>query len=514
MVDNASSDASAEAVRDVFPLLHVIVNKENVGFARANNQGYKLSKGGFILLLNPDTLVKPGAIVSTLDFLKSVSDAGIAGCRLLNPDGTLQKSIGSFPSLGNNFASGLFLDKFIFPHSWISTHYRKKPFEVDYCSGAFMLVRREALGKETLLNPNYFMYSEEKDLSLRLKKKGWKTYFVPYAEIIHFGGQSAQQAPKEMFLELMKSQVIFFRRHYKGLYMRSMIWSFYLGILCSFVASLFFVFTKKGYNRFNLFKSGVLGYPEFVKHFVKASRQRLNKNEGNGEYGGPSFSGLIGKLVRLPLVNIRMRGDAECEYYYKYFTMPHPKYKLIQNKRWGVTLIALPEALSAYLKGRDIQALRTNRKNAMRVGYRFDKFSALDKIDDIMAIHLSMERRQGWPISKDYLVKDEVMTFFTGKPPLFGVFDTKGVLKAYAYVLVSGEVGFFVRILGHGDDLEKGIMYYLVSEVVREMTDLKGDKPKWLMYDTYFGATPGLKYFKERCGFEPYRVNWLWQKGS
>lgn len=117
-------------------------------------------------------------------------------------------------------------------------------------------------------------------------------------------------------------------------------------------------------------------------------------------------------------------------------------------------------------------------------------------------------------MSKDYLVKDEVMKFFTGKPPLFGVFDAKGVLKAYAYVLVSGEVCFFVRILGHGDDLEKGIMYYLVSEVVREMTDLKSDRPKWLMYDTYFGATQGLKYFKERCGFEPYRVNWLWQKGS
>jgi GT2 family glycosyltransferase len=513
VVDNASSDGSAEAVRDAaFPIVQMVANKENVGFAQANNQGYKLSRGEFILLLNPDTLVKRGAITNTLDFLKNTPDAGIAGCRLLNPDGTLQKSIGLFPSLGNHFASALFLDKFIFPHSWKSTHYRGKPFEIDYCMGAFMLVRREALGKETLLNPKYFMYSEEKDLSLRLKKKGWKTYFVPYAEIIHLGEQSVQQAQEEMFLELMKSQVIFFRRHYKGLHLHSMIWSFYLYLLSSFAASSFFIFTRRGYNRFKLFGSSVAEYPGFVRHLVKASRQRLNRNEGNGEYGESSFLGLVGKLARLPLVSIRMRGGAECEYYYKYFTMPHPKYKLIQNKRWGVTLMALPDTFAAYLKGREIQALRTNRKNAMRVGCRFDKFSGLDKIEDIMAINLSMEKRQGWPMPKDYLVKDEVIAFFTGKPPLFGVFDSKGVLKAYAYVLVSGEVGFFVRILGHGDDLGKGIMYYLVSEVVREMIELKGDKPKWLMYDTYFGATPGLKYFKERCGFEPYKVNWFWQE--
>lgn len=99
---------------------------------------------------------------------------------------------------------------------------------------------------------------------------------------------------------------------------------------------------------------------------------------------------------------------------------------------------------------------------------------------------------------------------------MYGVFDTEGTLKAYAHVPVCGEVFVFSRLLGHGADLDKGIMYLLISEVIREMINFKQAKgyPCWAMYDTFFGASPGLRYFKERLGFKPYRVKWLWTPKS
>ncbi len=204
VVDNASNDGSAPAVKERFPQLQVIANGENAGFASANNQGFAVSKGRFLLLLNPDTVVKPDAIKSGLDFIKSTPDAGMAGCRLLNPDGTLQKSIRRFPSVHENIARAFFVDRFVFSEHRKGIYYRTLPFEIDYCAGAFMMIRKEALGDMPLLNPDFFMYAEEKDLALRLKEKGWKTYFVPSGEIIHLGEQSTDQMAEDMFLELQK----------------------------------------------------------------------------------------------------------------------------------------------------------------------------------------------------------------------------------------------------------------------------------------------------------------------
>jgi GT2 family glycosyltransferase len=266
VVDNASVDRSVDAVKKTFLQVRAISNHENVGFARANNQGYELSKGQFILLLNPDTVVKSGAIRAILEFMKTRHDAGMAACRLLNPDGSLQRSIRPFPTIKEHLSRALFIDRIFYREYWKKTYYQSAPFEIDYCTGAFMMVRRKALGDMPLLNSEFFMYAEEKDLALRLKKNGWKTYFVPSQEIIHFGEQSTGQMVKDMFLELQKSQLRFFGEHYRGLNKILMIWT-YWAILCSdTIASSFIPFTKHNRLRLRLFWAATIRYFSMIKY--------------------------------------------------------------------------------------------------------------------------------------------------------------------------------------------------------------------------------------------------------
>jgi len=123
-----------------------------------------------------------------------------------------------------------------------------------------------------------------------------------------------------------------------------------------------------------------------------------------------------------------------------------------------------------------------------------------------------MRNREGKFMHPDYLNLDSLRRYCSGKPLMYGIFNAKGILKAYDYAPVYGEVFVFSRLLGHGDCLDHGIMYLLVSEIIREMIDLKQVQgyPLWAMYDTFFGAKPGLRYFKERLGFKPYKVKWRW----
>lgn len=504
VVDNVSSDGSVDALREAFPEVHVIANQENTGFARGNNQGYEMSKGEFILMLNPDTIVKPRAIQSTLEFMRLTPDAGLAGCRLLNPDGSLQTSIRRFPSLREHIGVIFFIDRLLNSQRM---HYRTTPFAIDYCSGAFMMVRRKSLKNMPLLNQEYFMYSEEKDLSLRLKRKGWKTYFVPNGEVIHYGGQSTSQVKEQMFIELLKSQVLFFKRHYSGIYMYLMIWSFYLSLISKSLLFLLLIHTNKGRKRFLLFYRGAIKYPALMKSF-----DWKTKKLDRGGNKPSTLLNTIRELRKLPAVSISMCGCEQCKYYYGYFIKRHPRFKIIQNKKWGAALVTIPATFNDYLKGKKMQALRTNRTHAIKSGYTVGRFCATDRIQEILAINTSLHIRQGWLMSEDYLCKDELKKFFANIPPIFGVFNNEGILKAYAYVLICGDVCIIIRILGHGDNLGDGIMYYLVSEIIREVIELKQDRPKWLVYDTMLGAQTGLRYFKEKCGFKAYKAKWLWKE--
>ena len=215
VVDNGSGDGSVQVVRRQFPEVRVMENLKNAGFARANNQAIAASRGRYILLLNSDTRVIRGALSSLLEFMEDHPDAGGAGARVLNPDGTLQVSCFPFPTLSREFWYLLHLDLV-----WPYAEYRMARWEqdtarfVDVLLGACLMLRRESLGQVGSLDEDFFMYSEEVDLCYRLHKAGWRLYWVPEAEVVHYGGQSTKQAAEEMFLQLYRSKVMFFRKHY------------------------------------------------------------------------------------------------------------------------------------------------------------------------------------------------------------------------------------------------------------------------------------------------------------
>jgi GT2 family glycosyltransferase len=204
-------------VHKKFPQVHLIENRENVGFARANNQAIERCTGKYVLLLNPDTLVAPGALQALVDFLEKHSEAGVAGARILKPDGSLQISSHPRPTLSRElwrlFHLDVLLPYSMYPLNKWETH---QPQEVDVVAGACLLVRTETLEQVGFLDEDYFIYSEEVDLCYRIQRAGWRLYWVPQAEVVHFGGQSTQQVPTEMFLNLYHSNIKYFRKHYGG----------------------------------------------------------------------------------------------------------------------------------------------------------------------------------------------------------------------------------------------------------------------------------------------------------
>jgi len=214
VVDNASTDDSPRIVHEKFSQVHLIENRENVGFARANNQAIHRCTGKYILLLNPDTLVASGALQALVDFLDENPEAGAAGARILNPDSSLQISCHPLPTLSRELWRLLHLDSL-----WPYAEYTLTKWEtdqaqqVDMLLGACLMLRKKVLDQVGLLDENYFMYSEEVDLCYRIQRAGWRLFWVPQSEMVHFGGQSTKQVPTEMFLNLYHGKIKFFRKH-------------------------------------------------------------------------------------------------------------------------------------------------------------------------------------------------------------------------------------------------------------------------------------------------------------
>lgn len=215
VVDNDSADGSVAMVTAEFPQVNLIASKENLGFAGGNNLALTRCNGRYILLLNPDTLIKPGALQTLVDFLDSHPEAGAAGSMLLNPDETLQSCTYPFPTLGRELWRLFHLDR-IRPYGvyhmaeWGTQQSR----EVEVIQGASLLIRREILDEVGLFDTTYFMYSEEVDLCYRIHKAGWKLFYVPQSRVIHLGGQSTKQVAAEMFLQLYKGKLLYFRKHH------------------------------------------------------------------------------------------------------------------------------------------------------------------------------------------------------------------------------------------------------------------------------------------------------------
>lgn len=219
VVDNASSDDSTAIVKSRFPNVCLICNKENLGFARANNQGIKKSRGKYILLLNSDTEISQDALVSVIKLAEKDKKIGVVGCRLLNRDGSTQQSVGYFPSLLKVFFWMSFLDdiapvaNFIKPYHVGNREFYKKFQEVDWVSGAFMLVRREVVNKIGLLDEEIFMYGEEVEWCYRIKKAGYyKVYYYPSVSVYHCKGGSGI-GEYSGIVEEFTSILYFYKKH-------------------------------------------------------------------------------------------------------------------------------------------------------------------------------------------------------------------------------------------------------------------------------------------------------------
>jgi len=219
VVDNASTDGSAQMVKRSFPKAKLIANSTNRGFAAGNNQGIAIAKGRYVLLLNSDTIILDKAVAKTVAFADDNPEAAVVGCKILNSDRTLQQSCFMFPSLLNLLLAATYLYKLLprsrfFGRERMSWWDRNDVREVDVVTGCFMLIRREAIEQVGPMDERFFMYGEETDFCYRFKKAGWKVMFTPAAEIIHLGGQSSKNVREDMLIQLRLSILEFMRKHY------------------------------------------------------------------------------------------------------------------------------------------------------------------------------------------------------------------------------------------------------------------------------------------------------------
>ncbi len=222
IVDNASDDGSVELIRHKYPAVKLIVNSRNLGFSKANNLGLKEATGKYLLLLNPDTLVKEDTFEKMIAFFESTPDAGMAGCKLLNTDGTLQLACRrGFPGPWASFTKVTGLST-LFPKSPLFARYNltyldeNKTYSVDAISGAFMMMRREVYEKTGGLDETFFMYGEDLDLCYRVNKAGYKVYYVHSTEIIHYKGESTKRSNLNEVKVFYEAMHIFVKKYYAG----------------------------------------------------------------------------------------------------------------------------------------------------------------------------------------------------------------------------------------------------------------------------------------------------------
>lgn len=208
VVDGGSFDGCGEMLAAEFPEVEFVQSPDNVGFGRSNNLGFSKVNQPLLLLLNPDTELKPGALAGMLAVLENQSKAGIVCPRLLNTDGSLQKSsVMAFPTPLNQALRSEFLMKTL-PNSrlWGSgeAYAAREPVPVEAVSGACMLMRSELFRRLGGFRPEYFMYAEDMDLCLRAHRLGLANYHVPDAEVVHHGGGSSRTQVSQFSTVMMR----------------------------------------------------------------------------------------------------------------------------------------------------------------------------------------------------------------------------------------------------------------------------------------------------------------------
>jgi GT2 family glycosyltransferase len=227
VVDNASSDGTVAMVRERFPEIQVIANLENRGWAGGNNQALKQSAGRTLLLLNADTEPRPGSLAALVRFLDEHPDTGACGPMLLFGDGRVQGNGRVFPTFWKEFLDitglrHLALGAYIRRFGWGREDFTKLA-EVDEVTGSCLMTRREVVEQIGLLDEQFFMYYDEVDWCCRMKAVGWRVFYVPEAQVVHYVAASAKQIGFETYRRLFESQRRYFRKHAS--------WPTYLAVL-------------------------------------------------------------------------------------------------------------------------------------------------------------------------------------------------------------------------------------------------------------------------------------------
>ena len=207
-------DGMTDRIRHEFPLVTLFKHTGPLGYCGTHNPVLSQCRSPFVLILDDDTIVPKGTLASMMAFMKLHSDVGMAGCKTINADGSLQKSFGLFPSLKTEFMAAFKPAAF-----WPDRLYRdlSAPREVEWLNGSFMLVRSEAIKEVGALDDHYYTYVCEPDWCFRIRRAGWKVMFVPEAQIVHFGGEHSINTTEKKYLNVVRYHVnryYFFHRYY------------------------------------------------------------------------------------------------------------------------------------------------------------------------------------------------------------------------------------------------------------------------------------------------------------
>ncbi len=256
VVDNHSVDGSVELLREHFPQVELIVNTENVGFAKANNQAIQKARGDYVWLLNPDTLIQEDTPEKLIAVMEADQEIGMLGCKILNDDGSLQLACRrSFPTPWVAFTKLLGLAK-IFPQSKLFGQYNlthrdpDEAYAVEAISGSCMFIRKEALDEVGMLDETFFMYGEDLDWCFRFGSAGWKVFYTPTTSIIHYKGESSKVASWDTNTHFYRAMDIFAKKHFSSSSRFPLHWLLRGGIFVRYLVSLI---SKLGKNSIGYF---------------------------------------------------------------------------------------------------------------------------------------------------------------------------------------------------------------------------------------------------------------------
>ncbi len=257
LVDNASNDNSIEKIEQGFKekinknLVKIIKNDQNLGFSKANNIGIKIAKGEYILTLNSDTVIVEDCLDRCIEHIKKNSNIGALGCKVLLPDGKLDKPCKrGFPTPKASLFYMLKLDK-LFPNKrkfgeYNLTYLSENDInEVDSLVGAFMIIPRTVIDEVGMFDEDFFMYGEDIDWCYRIKQVGYKIIYYPKSEIIHYKGSSAKKKRFKTIYEFHRAMYLFYNKHYKSKYNVFTTLSVYLGISAKLIVTLLINLFKK-----------------------------------------------------------------------------------------------------------------------------------------------------------------------------------------------------------------------------------------------------------------------------